>query len=72
MPILYSVLLFGTPRNRRGWGVSLLAAAFDLGAVVGAMGLGLVAEEIGYRGIFALAAGVVAVGAAAAHRWSRR
>jgi MFS family permease len=72
IPVLYAVLLFGVPRDRRGWGVALLSAAFDLGNVVGAMGLGLVAEHFGYRGIFALAAGIVAVGAMAAHWWGRR
>jgi len=72
MPVLYAVLLFGVPRDRRGWGVALLAAAFDLGNVVGAMGLGLVAERLGYGGIFALAAGIVVVGAVAAHWWGRR
>jgi MFS family permease len=72
MPVLYAVLLFGVPRDRRGWGVALLAAAFDLGNIVGVMGLGLVAERLGYGGIFALAAGIVAVGAVAAHWWGRR
>jgi len=72
MPVLYAVLLFGVPRDRRGWGVALLAAAFDLGNVVGAMGLGLVAERLGYGGIFALAAWIVVVGAVAAHWWGRR
>jgi predicted MFS family arabinose efflux permease len=72
MPVLYAVLLYGVPRNRRGWGVALLAAAFDLGNVVGTMGLGLVAERLGYGGIFALAAGVVAAGGVAAHWWGRR
>jgi predicted MFS family arabinose efflux permease len=52
--------------------VALLAAAFDLGNVVGAMGLGLVAEYLGYGGIFMLAAGIVAAGAAVAHWWGRR
>jgi MFS family permease len=72
MPVLYAALLYGLPRNRRGWGVALLAAAFDLGNVVGAMGLGLVAERLGYGGIFTLAAGLVAVGGVAAHWWGRR
>ena len=72
MPVLYAVLLFGVPRGRRGWGVALLAAGFDLGNVVGTMGLGLMAEGLGYRGIFALAGGIVLVGAVAAHWWGRR
>ena len=72
MPVIYALLLFGVSRDRRGWTVALLAAAFDLGNVVGAMGLGLVAEYLGYGGIFMLAAGIVAAGAAVAHWWGRR
>ena len=71
-PVIYALLQFGVPRDRRGWMVALLAAAFDLGNVVGTMGLGLVAERLGYRGIFVLAAGIVAAGAAVAHWWGRR
>lgn len=72
MPVLYALLLFGVSRDRRGWAVALLAAAFDLGNVLGTVGLGLVAGRLGYRGIFALAAGAVLAGAAAAHLWGRR
>lgn len=72
MPVLYALLLFGMPRGRRGWGVALLAAAFDLGVILGTMGLGLVAEWTGYRMIFAVAAGAVALGGALAHAWGHR
>jgi MFS family permease len=72
MPIIFSLLLFGVPRGRRGWTVALLAAAFDFGNVAGTMGLGLVAERLGYGGIFILAAGILATGAVAAHWWGRR
>jgi len=72
MPVIYALLLFGVSRDRRGWTVALLAAAFDLGNVAGAMGLGLVAERLGYGGIFILAGGIVAAGASAAHWWARR
>jgi len=72
MPVLYALLLFGIPRDRRGWAVALLAAAFDFGNVLGAMGLGLAAEALGYRGIFALGAVAVVVGAMASHVWGRR
>ena len=72
MPVLYALLLFGISRDRRGWAVTLLAAAFDLGNVLGAMGLGLAAEALGYRGIFALGAVAVVVGALASHLWGRR
>ena len=71
MPVLYALLLFGTPRDRRGWPVALLAAAFDLGNVFGAVGFGLVAEALGYRGIFAVAAAAVMAGAVASHLWGR-
>ncbi len=72
IPVLYAMLLFGVPRDRRGWAVALLAAGFDLGMVMGTVGLGLAAEFLGYRGIFALAAAAVALGAALAHWWSQR
>ena len=72
MPVLYALLLFGVPRDRRGWAVAILAAAFDLGNVLGAMGCGLVAEALGYRGIFAVAAAAVILGAVASHLWGRR
>jgi MFS family permease len=72
MPILYALILFGVPRDRRGWGVAFLAAGYDLGVVLGTVGLGFVAEWIGYRGIFALAGGAVALGAMAAHIWGHR
>ncbi len=67
MPVIYALLLFGVSRDRRGWAVTLLAAAFDLGNVLGAIGLGLAAEALGYAGIFALAAAVVVLGAGIAH-----
>jgi predicted MFS family arabinose efflux permease len=69
---MYALLLSGVARERRGWVVSLQAAAFDTGVVLGAMGLGLVAEWTGYRGVFAVAAAAVAAGAVAAHFWGRR
>ena len=52
MPVIYALLLVDLPRHRRGWGVALLAAAYDLGVVLASMGLGLLAEGIGIRGIF--------------------
>ncbi len=72
MPVLYALLLFGMPRDRRGWGVAFLAAAYDLGVILGSMGLGLVAEWIGYHGIFLFAGAALALGAAAAHWWGHR
>jgi MFS family permease len=72
MPVLYALLLFGMPRDRRGWGVALLAAAYDMGVVLGTMGLGLVAEWVGYRGIFGLAAAAIVLGAGAAQVWGHR
>ena len=72
MPVIYALLLVGLPRDRRGWGVSLLAAAYDLGVVLASMGLGLIAEWIGYRGIFGVAALGVVLVAGAAHVWGRR
>jgi MFS family permease len=72
MPVLYALLLFGMPRDRRGWGVALFAAAYDLGVVLATVVLGLVAEWIGYRGIFGVAAGAIILGAGAAHVWGQR
>jgi len=72
MPVLYALLLIGMSRDRRGWGVALFAAAYDLGAVLATVVLGAVAEWIGYRGIFGVAAAVMALGAGTAHVWGRR
>ena len=72
MPVLYALLLVGMPRDRRGWGVSLFAAAYDLGVILATVGLGAVAEWIGYRGIFGVAAGAMVLGAGVAHVWGQR
>lgn len=72
IPVVYALLLSGVARERRGWVVSLMAAAFDTGVVLGTMGLGLVAEWTGYRGVFAVAAAAVAAGAVAGNFWGRR
>jgi MFS family permease len=72
IPVMYALLLSGVARERRGWVVSLQAAAFDTGVVLGTMGLGLVAEWTGYSGVFVVAAAAVAAGAVAAHFWGRR
>ncbi len=72
MPVLYVLLLFGLPQDRRRWGVTLPAAAFDLGNVLGAVGLGLTAEAFGYRGIFVMAVGTVLIRAVASHLWGRQ
>jgi MFS family permease len=72
MPVIYALLLVGLPRDRRGWGVSLLAASYDLGVVLASMGLGLIAEWIGIRGIFGASAVGVVVLAGIAHWWGQR
>jgi MFS family permease len=72
IPVLYASLLIGLPRDRRGWAVALYSAASDLGVVLATVGLGAVGEWIGYRGIFGVAAAVMALGAGAAHLWGRR
>ncbi len=71
MPVIYALLLVGLPRNRRGWGVALLAASYDLGVVLASVGLGLIAEWIGIRGIFGVSALGVVVLAAVTHWWGR-
>jgi MFS family permease len=72
VPVLFSLLLYQVKPNQRGWAVALLAAAFDLGNVVGTVGLGFVGEYLGIRAIFGLAAAIVALGALAGHLWGRR
>jgi predicted MFS family arabinose efflux permease len=72
MPVLYALLLVGMPRDRRGWGVALFSAAYDLGVVLATVSLGVIAEWIGYRGIFGVAAAAMVLGAGAAHVWGQR
>ncbi len=72
IPVLYALLLTGLSRDRRGWAVALYSAASDLGVVLATMGLGAVAEWIGYRGIFGVAAAVMIVGAGAVFVWGQR
>jgi predicted MFS family arabinose efflux permease len=72
VPVIFSLLLYEVAPSRRGWAVALLAAAFDLGNVLGTVGLGFVGERLGIRAIFALTAGIVAIGAGAGHLWGRR
>ncbi len=72
IPVLYALLLLGMSRGRRGWAVALFSAASDLGVILATVGLGAVAEWIGYRGIFGVAAAVMALGAGAAHMWGQR
>ena len=72
LPVIYALLLAGVSRDRRGRAVALLAATFDLGNILAALGLGLAAESHGYSSVFALAAGVVMLGAAVSFVWGRR
>lgn len=72
IPVLYSLLLFGLPKDQRGRGVSLLAASFDFGVVLASIGLGVVAEWVGYRAVFPLAAVAVGTAAGATRALSRR
>jgi len=72
VPVIFALLLYQVAPSRRGWAVALLAAAFDLGNVLGTVGLGFVGEHLGIPAIFALAAGIIAVGGVASHLWGRR
>jgi predicted MFS family arabinose efflux permease len=72
VPILYSLLLFGIPKERRGWAVASLAASFDTGIILSSVGLGLVAEWLGYRGIFWLASATIVAGASTSYLLGRR
>ena len=62
IPVLYTVLLVSAPKDQRGMSVALLAAGFDFGVIAAAMGLGVIAEWVGYRGVFALG-GLIVIGA---------
>jgi MFS family permease len=72
VPILYSLLLFGVPKERRGWAVASLAASFDTGIILSSVGLGLVAEWLGYRGVFWLSSLTIVAGASASYFLGRR
>ena len=49
-----------------------LAASFDSGMIVATLGLGVAEEWIGYRGIFWLSGGFVAVGATTSYLLGKR
>jgi MFS family permease len=72
IPILYTLLLSGIAKERRGWAVASLAASFDSGMILSTMGLGIVAEFTGYRGIFWLSSFTVAAGATVSYLLGRR
>ncbi len=72
MPVLYALLLIDLSRDRRGWAVALFLAASDLGVILATVGLGAVAEWIGYRGIFGVAAAVMTLGTGTAYLWGQR
>jgi MFS family permease len=72
VPILYSLLLFGVSKERRGWAVASLAASFDTGMILSTLGLGVVADWTGYQGIFWLSAGIVAAGATSSYLLGKR
>ena len=57
---------------KRAKTIDQLAAAFDSGMILASLGLGLVAEWLGYRGVFWVAAGTVAAGAATSYLLGRR
>ncbi|HWT81881.1 MAG TPA: hypothetical protein VN648_24080, partial [Candidatus Methylomirabilis sp.] len=65
-------LLLGLSRDRRGWAVALFSAASDLGVILATVSLGAVAEWIGYRGIFGVAAAVMVLGVGVAHVWGQQ
>ena len=72
IPILYTMLLSGIAKDRRGWAVASLAASFDSGMILSTIGLGIVAEYTGYRGIFWLSSFTVAAGATTGYLLGRR
>jgi MFS family permease len=58
-PILSGLAIEGTGRHARGSAMSFFTAVFDLGQMVGPPLFGVVAEWIGYPGMFLTAAGAV-------------
>ncbi len=68
-----SPVVVSSPSPLTRWGdVALIATAYDLGVVLATVVLGAVEEWIGYRGIFGVAAAVMALGAGTAHVWGHR
>jgi MFS family permease len=61
-PALMTIALRGAPPAERGAVVGTFTAFFDLAFGVGALSLGIVADLIGYRGLFISAAGVSLIG----------
>jgi predicted MFS family arabinose efflux permease len=62
-PALMTIAVSGAPPSERGAVVGTFTAFFDLAFGTGALGLGAVAEVLGYSGAFASAALVAAIGA---------
>jgi len=61
-PALMMIVVGRAPAAQRSSAVGSFTAAADLGYAVGAISLGVVAASVGYRGVFAVAAVVVACG----------
>ena len=61
-PALMTIALRGAAPSERGAVVGTFTAFFDLAFGVGALSLGIVADVLGYRGLFLSAAGVSLVG----------
>jgi MFS family permease len=61
-PALMTIVVSGAPAAQRSAAVGSFTAAADVGYAIGAVSLGAVAAGAGYRGVFAVAAVVVACG----------
>jgi MFS family permease len=70
-PILSSLAVTRARESERGAAIAILTALPDVGALVGAPGLGWIIEAAGFGAMFATAAAVLAVGAIAFAAWDR-
>ncbi len=61
-PALMMIVVGRAPAAQRSSAVGSFTAAADLGYAIGAISLGVVAASVGYRGVFTVAAVVVACG----------
>ena len=70
-PILSSLIVTRAPAEDRGAAVTLFTALFDVGILLGGPLLGGVADWMGHRAMFVVAAALTALGLAVFARWDR-
>jgi MFS family permease len=70
-PILLALVVTRAGDAERGSATAIFTGLFDLGLLAGAPALGLVIDTLGYRAMFAAAAGIVVLGGALFVFWDR-